>query len=33
MPKTFDYYRSLNNRFVATLDQQYSYDKYLRRID
>ena len=33
MRKTFDYYRSTNNRFAATLDQEDNYGKYLKRIE
>ncbi len=33
MPKTFDYYRSTNSRLHATLDQEDSYSRYLKRIE
>lgn len=33
MPKTFDYYRSTNSRLHAALDQEDTYDRYLKRIE
>jgi hypothetical protein len=33
MIKTFDYYRSTNNRINVIKDQDDEYKKYLKRID
>ena len=33
MQKTFDYYRSLNNRSYANLDHEDDYSRYLNRIE
>jgi hypothetical protein len=33
MQKTFDFYRSTNGRLAATLDQEDSYGRYLKRVE
>jgi hypothetical protein len=33
MKKTFDYYRSTNNRLHAALDNEDHYSRYLKRIE